>query len=198
MAELDDIGSETASMMRTMLQMATLVALKSREHGQKEAETRAKAIEAKMKEARELQIREARDLKAKDPRNMELVQMMSVGSRSIEARSIESRGVESRGISLSKKGSPFASTAAGQSSSVGHTASYDSSERRAAIAAHLQRAGVAPDLAEVRMLMEIGQGIDPADAIRRTNAATREFGIERGIEARGIQRGVERGIERGR
>ncbi|WP_252367021.1 hypothetical protein [Nocardia salmonicida] len=102
MAELDDIGSETASMMRIMLQMATLVALKSREHGQKDAESRAKAIEAKMKEARELQIREARDLKAKDPRNIELVQMMSVGSRTVE-----SRGVESRGVSLNKEsGSP--------------------------------------------------------------------------------------------
>ncbi|MFE3317392.1 hypothetical protein [Nocardia sp. NPDC059195] len=194
MAELDDIGSETASMMRTMLQMATLVALKSREHGQKDAESRAKAIEAKMKEARELQIREARDLKAKDPRNIELVQMMSVGSRTVE-----SRGVESRGISLNKEsGSPFASSATGSSSNVGQAAAYDSTERRAAIAAHLQRAGVAPELSQVRMLVEMGHGISPDEAIRLRDAATRTPQVRaRGLE-RGIELGIERGVERGR
>ncbi|MEV4151957.1 hypothetical protein AB0J48_03025 [Nocardia salmonicida] len=184
MAELDDIGSETASMMRIMLQMATLVALKSREHGQKDAESRAKAIEAKMKEARELQIREARDLKAKDPRNVELVQMMSVGSRTVE-----SRGVESRGVSLNKEsGSPFAASTAA-TPSVG----YDSAERRSAIAAHLQRAGVAPELTQVRMLVEMGQGISPEEAIRSRDTVMRAtLARQRG------ERGIERGIERGR
>ncbi|WP_280340146.1 hypothetical protein [Nocardia neocaledoniensis] len=187
MAELDDIGSETAAMMRTMLQMATLVALKSREHGQKEAEARAKAVEAKMKEARELQVREARDLKAKDPRNIELVQMMSVGNKATQAR----------GLSLEKDpSSPFASTSSSTAASVGANApqvGYDSVERRAAIAAHLQRAGVAPELAEVRMLVEMGQGISPEEAIRRTNAGARRAGFERSLE-----RGIERGIDRGR
>ncbi|MEV0335523.1 hypothetical protein [Nocardia sp. NPDC050717] len=188
MAELDDIGSETAAMMRTMLQMATLVALKSREHGQKEAEARAKAVEAKMKEARELQVREARDLKAKDPRNIELVQMMSVGNKATQAR----------GLSLEKDpSSPFASTAAGSTAaSAGANVpqvGYDSVERRAAIAAHLQRAGVAPELAEVRMLVEMGQGISPEEAIRRTNAGARRAGFERSLE-----RGIERGVDRGR
>ncbi|MET9215809.1 MULTISPECIES: hypothetical protein [unclassified Nocardia] len=179
MAELDDIGSETASMMRTMLQMATLVALKSREHGQKEAEARAKAVEAKMKEARELQVREARDLKAKDPRNIELVQMMSVGSKSAQPR----------GLTLEKDpSSPFAASATaagGNAPQVG----YDTVERRAAIAAHLERAGVAPELTEVRMLVEMGQGISPEEAIRRTNAGARRSGIERGIDPRGLERG---------
>ncbi|GEM34476.1 hypothetical protein NN3_54830 [Nocardia neocaledoniensis NBRC 108232] len=183
MAELDDIGSETAAMMRTMLQMATLVALKSREHGQKEAEARAKAVEAKMKEARELQVREARDLKAKDPRNIELVQMMSVGNKATQAR----------GLSLEKDpSSPFASTATSTAASVGANVpqvGYDSVERRAAIAAHLQRAGVAPELAEVRMLVEMGQGISPEEAIRRTNAGARRAGMERAIDPRGLERG---------
>ncbi|MFD3508414.1 hypothetical protein [Nocardia sp. NPDC058666] len=191
MAELDDIGSETASMMRTMLQMATLVALKSREHGQKEAETRAKAIEAKMKEARELQIREARDLKAKDPRNMELVRMMTIGSRGIEARGIESRGIESRspesrspesrGVNLSRD-----SGYSGRSTSGG--GGYDSAERRSAIAAHLQRAGVGPELTQVRLLMEMGQGVSPDEAIRMREAADRaQLARQRVIEARGIE-----------
>ncbi|MEV6060555.1 hypothetical protein [Nocardia asteroides] len=179
MAELDDIGSETASMMRTMLQMATLVALKSREHGQKEAEARAKAVEAKMKEAKELQIREARDLKAKDPRNIELVQMMSVGNKA----------PQSRGLSLEKDpSSPFAGAAATAGANVPQVG-YDSVERRSAIAAHLERAGVAPELTEVRMLVEMGQGISPDEAIRRANAGARRAGIERGIDPRGIERG---------
>ncbi|MFC6012459.1 hypothetical protein [Nocardia lasii] len=188
MAELDDIGSETASMMRTMLQMATLVALKSREHGQKEAESRAKAIEAKMKEARELQIREARDLKAKDPRNLELKEMMSLSPRTIESRGLEARGVETRGISLHKDvGSPFAT------SGVAQAANYDSTERRSAIAAHLQRAGVAPELSQVRMLVEMGHGISPDDAIRLRDAAVRTPQVR----ARGPELGIELGIERG-
>lgn len=179
MAELDDIGSETASMMKIMLQMATLVALKSREHGQKEAEARAKAVEAKLKEARELQVREARDLKAKDPRNLELVQMMSVGTKATQAR----------GLTLEKDpSSPFASTAAAAGANAPQVG-YDSVERRAAIAAHLERAGVAPELAEVRMLVEMGQGISPDEAIRRTNAGARRAGIERSIDPRGIERG---------
>ncbi|MFC4126877.1 hypothetical protein [Nocardia rhizosphaerae] len=188
MAELDDIGSETSAMMRTMLQMATLVALKSREHGQKEAEARAKAVEAKMKEARELQVREARDLKAKDPRNIELVQMMSLGNKA----------TQSRGLSLEKDPtSPFASAAAASSATATATQApqlgYDSVERRAAIAAHLERAGVAPELAQVRMLVEMGQGISPEEAIHRANAGARRAGFERGLE-----RGIERGIDRGR
>ncbi|WP_278264203.1 hypothetical protein [Nocardia sp. AG03] len=185
MAELDDIGSETASMMRTMLQMATLVALKSREHGQKEAEARAKAVEAKIKEAKELQLREARDLKAKDPRNIELVQMMSLGNKAVEPR----------GISLEKDpSSPFASASvAANPPQVG----YDTVERRAAIAAHLDRAGVAPELSQVRMLVEMGQGISPDDAIRLHDAAARHTPLRaRGLEARGLERGLERGIER--
>ena len=71
--ELDDIGAETAAMMKTMLQIATLVALRTRERGQKEAEARVKVTEARIKEARELQVREARDAKAKDPRNAKLI-----------------------------------------------------------------------------------------------------------------------------
>ncbi|MFD3703253.1 hypothetical protein ACFWUP_08920 [Nocardia sp. NPDC058658] len=183
MAELDDIGSETASMMRTMLQMATLVALKSREHGQKEAESRAKAIEAKMKEARELQIREARDLKAKDPRNIELVRMMEIGSRGIESRGIESRGIESRGVE--SRGVKL-----DRDPGMSRTAStgYDSAERRSAIASHLQRAGVAPELTHVRMLMEMGQGIAPEEAVRLREAADRaQLARARVIEARGIE-----------
>lgn len=183
MAELDDIGSETAAMMRTMLQMATLVALKSREHGQKDAEARAKAIEAKMKEARELQVREARDLKAKDPRNVELVQMMSVGSATVQqAPTVERDTVSSYAGSVATAAA--GASAGGNAPQIG----YDSVERRAAIAAHLERAGVAPELAEVRMLLEMGQGISPDEAIRRPIQGARRAGLERGIE-RGLERG---------
>ncbi|GGK39688.1 hypothetical protein [Nocardia camponoti] len=180
MAELDDIGSETAAMMRTMLQMATLVALKSREHGQKDAEARAKAIEAKMKEARELQIREARDAKAKDPRNIELLRGLA-HSREIGERSLQR---ESVGAAIGR-------------TIEGPEIGYDSVERRSAIAAHLQREGVAPDLAEARMLMEIGRGISPEETARRVNPEARRMNDLGRELARERERGT-RGIERGR
>ncbi|MFD0361138.1 hypothetical protein ACFQZZ_06705 [Nocardia sp. GCM10030253] len=178
--ELDDIGRETAAMIRTMLQLATLVALKTRERGQKEAEARVKVTEARIKEARELQIREARDSKAKDPRNLELARMVE-------------KTVPAKGISLEKD--RFAAQA--EASRMAATASamakplvrYDSAERRTAIAAHLARIGISPELAAVRMLIEVGQAQPPEEAVRIRNeeagaAATR--GREQ--EARGLER----------
>ncbi|GAA5054124.1 hypothetical protein [Nocardia callitridis] len=144
--ELDDIGRETAAMMKTMLQIATLVALKARERGQKEAEARVKVTQARMKEQRELQIREARDSKAKDPRNTELSRMMV------------DRPLERKGVSLDKDRSMDQSRiGAAAAASAKPVIRYDSPERRMAIAAHLAKAGVAPELAAVRMLAEVGQ-----------------------------------------
>lgn len=91
--ELDDIGRETAAMVKTMLQLATLVALRARERGQKEAEARVKVTEARNKEARELQIREARDAKAKDPRNLELARMVE---KTVPAKESPWRRTDSR------------------------------------------------------------------------------------------------------
>ncbi|MFQ6397140.1 hypothetical protein ACLMAJ_27225 [Nocardia sp. KC 131] len=178
--ELDDIGRETAAMMRTMLQLATLVALRTRERGQKEAEARVKVTEARAKEARELQIREARDSKAKDPRNLELARMVE-------------NPVPAKGISLEKD--RFAAQA--EASRMAATASamakplvrYDSAERRTAIAAHLARIGIAPELAAVRMLIEVGQAQPPEEAVRvRSEEARATATRGREQESRGLER----------
>jgi hypothetical protein len=178
--ELDDIGRETAAMMRTMLQLATLVALRTRERGQKEAEARVKVTEARIKEARELQIREARDAKAKDPRNLELARMVE-------------KSVPAKGISLEKD--RFAEQAGSSRMAANASAmskpliKYDSAERRTAIAAHLARMGISPELAAVRMLIEVGQAQPPEEAVRIRDDATRAAAARgREQEARGLER----------
>lgn len=181
--ELDDIGRETAAMMRTMLQLATLVALRTRERGQKEAEARVKVTEARMKEAREMQIREARDSKSKDPRNTELARMIE-------------RPIPERGVSLEKDrftAQAEATRMAGIASAAQakpRVMEYDSAERRMAIAAHLAKMGVAPELAAVRMLVEVGQGTPPIEAVRtrpeEAPAVTRAK--EQDARSRGLER----------
>jgi hypothetical protein len=177
--ELDDIGRETAAMMRTMLQLATLVALRTRERGQKEAEARAKLTDARAKEAKEMQNREARDAKAKDPRNTEL------------ARLIE-KPIAEKGVSLEKdrfsaqaEATRMAANAAANAKPVMR---YDSTERRQAIAAHLAKIGVAPELAAVRMLIEVGQGQPPGEAVRTLPDEAPSVTRAREQEPRGLER----------
>ncbi|MBF6087934.1 hypothetical protein [Nocardia cyriacigeorgica] len=179
--ELDDIGRETAAMMKTMLQIATLVALKTRERGQKEAEARAKLTEAKIKEAREAQIREARESKSKDPRNIELAQMVSrplpektlgqekvMGMAQQATATVERESMPYRGVSLHKDRPTLPAPTGGSVAAAAAKAAirYDSPERRAALAAHLAKIGIAPEIAAVRMFMEIGQAKPPIEAIR--------------------------------
>ncbi|MGK8523107.1 hypothetical protein ACRS6B_16800 [Nocardia asteroides] len=178
--ELDDIGRETAAMMRTMLQLATLVALRTRERGQKEAEARVKLTEARIKEAKELQLREARDAKAKDPRNTEL------------ARLIE-KPLAEKGVSLEKDRFSAQAEAGRMAANAAATAKpamrYDSAERRMAIAAHLAKMGVAPELAAVRMLIEVGQAQPPGEAVRtRPGEAPAVTRGGREQESRGLER----------
>ncbi len=65
---------------------------------------------------------------------------------------------------------------------------YDSPERRMAIAAHLAKMGVAPELAAVRMLMEVGQGLPAEEAVRARTAEARSTSRSREIEGRGLER----------
>ncbi|MGO4612898.1 hypothetical protein AB4305_02040 [Nocardia sp. 2YAB30] len=177
--ELDDIGRETAAMMRTMLQMATLVALRTRERGQKEAEARAKLTDARIKEAKEMQLREARDAKAKDPRNTEL------------ARLIE-KPIAEKGVSLEKDRFSAQAEATRMAANAAANAKpamrYDSTERRMAIAAHLAKMGVAPELAAVRMLIEVGQAQPPGEAVRTRPDEAPSVTRAREQEARGLER----------
>ncbi|PPJ27347.1 hypothetical protein C5E45_13640 [Nocardia nova] len=157
--ELDDIGRETAALMRQMLQLATLVALRTRERGQREAEARVKVTQERVKETRERLLREAREAKAKDPRNLELARMLE-------------RPALERGISLEKDRLEHSRVARGaraaerQKARERELTRYDSPERRQALAAHLSRVGVAPELAAVRMLMDVSQAQPPQAAVR--------------------------------
>lgn len=185
--ELDDIGRETAAMMKTMLQIATLVALKARERGQREAEMRVKLTEARVKEARELQIREARDAKAKDPRNLALAQTISRSVAEVRAPATPQRGSTGyRGVHLEKD--RFSLGGSAQASSAAETVRYDSAERRQALAAHLAKIGIAPELAAARMLVDVGQATPPSEAVRtRPDRApsvqrAREQELARGLE----------------
>ncbi len=179
MPEMDEIGAETSAIMKQMLQLATLVALRTRERGQKEAEARVKVTESRIKEARELQLREAREAKAKDPRNVEL------------ARMFEKAPLE-RGVSLDRdRTSDRSSTApsGGQTSTPARpSVRYDSAERRTALAQHLNRIGVAPELAQVRMLMEVGQAQPASEAVRIKPDTSRRLGQARELEGRGLER----------
>lgn len=200
--ELDDIGRETAAMMKTMLQIATLVALKTRERGQREAEARVKVTEARMKEARELQIREARDAKAKDPRNVELAQMISKSAAEVKP-AVASKHREAgayRGVHLEKQrfalnevadGLGTVADAASETSATAEAAiQFDSAARRAALAAHLSKVGVAPELAAARMLVEVGQATPTSGAT--PNRPDRTPAVERAREQQELARGLER------
>ncbi|WP_280400977.1 hypothetical protein [Nocardia carnea] len=193
--ELDDIGRETAAMMKTMLQIATLVALKARERGQREAEARVKLTEARVKEARELQIREARDAKAKDPRNLALAQTISKSMAEVKpgtpVQHRENGGY--RGVQLQKDRftmERFAESSTEQVSAAAATVSYDSAARREALAAHLARIGVAPELAAARMLVEVSQAKPASEAVR--TRPERAPAVQRAREQQELARGLER------
>ena len=99
---------------------------------------------------------------------------------------------QSLGISLEKDRSP-GSSEVGAVSAVSSAAApqirYDSDERRNAIAAHLARIGVAPELAAVRMLVEVGQGQPVQEAARaRSKEAPQEILAREQELTRGLER----------
>lgn len=190
--ELDDIGRETAAMMKTMLQIATLVALKARERGQREAEMRVKMTEARQKEARELQIREARDAKSKDPRNLALAQTISRSVAEVKPPAVtQHRDTPYRGVQLEKDRFSMSSFSTGSgTSAVTETVRHDSTQRRQALAAHLAKIGIAPELAAARMLVDMGQATPPSEAVR--TRPERAPAVERAREQEALARGLER------
>lgn len=187
MPEMDEIGAETSAIMKQMLQLATLVALRTRERGQKEAEARVKVTESRIKEARELQLREAREAKAKDPRNLELARMLH-------------KPVLEKGVSLERDRFATPAAATSTASTARRTAEstarakvreverYDSIERRQALAAHLSRVGVAPELTAVRMLLEVSQAHPPQAAVGTKPGEALRASRARELEERGRER----------
>lgn len=167
------MGREAAGVMKQMLQLATLVALRTREHGQKQAESRAVAENARDKEAREVRLREERDAKAKDPRGAELGRIMDSNA-------------QNRGVSLDKT----------DSSGKTAVAKYDSNERRETVARHVYddavRNGRTPEearhLANVRFMVEVGQAQPAREATRHVPDDTQRTGRGQEIEERGRAR----------
>lgn len=170
----DEIGKEVAAMLRVMLQLAILVATRTRTRGQRDAEARAKAARIMEKEAREQQLREARDAKRIDPRNKALLREISK-SRMV-ARDNTAR-TRTPAVSLVKVREPM---------------HWDSNERRQHLAEHVSRVAPTKEIADIRMLHDIGQA-KPASAIaaeRLHKEAAERTAHQRGreMDARGIER----------
>jgi hypothetical protein len=167
--ELDSMHRELGDQFKAMIQMATLVALKARQHGHREAEARIRETNARVKETRERLPREAREAKAKDPRNLELGRMMDGTARWLaqQPRTITldraARAVDAPARTRAKSRTP---APAKQQVRDARTP-YDSTERRSALARDLAAKGLDPRLIAVRMLMEAGQA-QPARVATRT------------------------------
>jgi hypothetical protein len=182
--DMDAIGAEASAMMKTMLQLATLVALRTRERGQKEAEQRVKVTQARLKEAKELTARQVRESKARDPRNLELQRMIErsgvVLTKDRAALRRDNQELERESRELGREQGDLTMMAVGveaQRNEVERelgtvtlmerpTMEFDSPERRLALALELAELGVEPELIEVRMLAEMAQGRPLVDAAR--------------------------------
>jgi hypothetical protein len=215
--DMDAIGAEAAAMMKTMLQLATLVALRTRERGQKEAEQRVKVTQARAKEANELAARQVRESKARDPRNVEIQRMIErtgvVLSKNRSTLDRENQTIEAQQQQLGRDQADFNRMSAAAEAQrieadrlVGEQGlvqvmdrdesasvlQFDSAERRMALALELAELGVEPELIEVRMLAEMAQGKPPIDAAREPINGPTPMGPELGNEL-GLDR--SRGIE---
>jgi hypothetical protein len=185
--DIDAIGAEAAAMMKTMLQLATLVALRTRERGQKEAEARVKITQARLKEAKELAAREVRETKARDPRNTELQRMIErsgvvlAKDRSIMERDAGELELDHTLLQRDRADmNRMTASAEAQRIDAERLAAerlqvqvierpgygYDSQERREGLALELAELGIAPELIEVRMLAEMDSAKPPIEAVR--------------------------------
>lgn len=197
--EIDTIGAEMSATMKTVLQLATLVALRTRERGQKEAEARVKLTQAKIKEAKELQARQTREAKAKDPRNLELQQMIARNGVVLE----KDRGDQKRDRAETGRMTARAEADRMEANRLETDKQkiqiteqppleFDSAERRTALALHLAELGVEPELIEVRMLAEMAQGQPSIESALAPIEGPTPMKPVRERDARGRERGRER------
>jgi hypothetical protein len=202
--EIDAIGAEAAAVMKTMLQLATLVALRTRERGQKDAEGQVKLTQARLKEAREMAARQVRLAKAQDPRNAELQRMIErqgvvlrkdradlerareeLSRERAELGRVAGRAERAEAREFAAETMTFAEASAlAVAERDDPVLAYDSVERREALALYLADMGVEPELIEVRMMAELAQAkpsVEAArepirDAIPMPSDPTREIG----------------------
>jgi hypothetical protein len=194
--EIDAIGAEASAMMNNIIRMATLVALRTRERGQKEADLRLKVMERQAK-LQQLELeRELRLEKAQDPRNLALERMVERTGVTLEreqgiARELgrelgaERAAIRSAERTMERAGTMTLERERDYRPTVGRSgATFDSAERRAALAMELVELGVAPELLEVRMLAEMANAKPAHEAAReqlreRSDSFLRERTLER-------------------
>lgn len=165
----DAVSKDVTQFFQILLQLYIMRAAALRARGVREAEARAKVARDLEKQAREAQLREARWNKALDPRNKELTRMCEKGRDEFFARNPHKdpwRATErtAPAVTVEKVREPMR---------------WDSNERREHLAAHLSRIA-SPELAQVRMLHDLGCGTPGAAAVDRAP----EAGARRAAEAR--------------
>jgi hypothetical protein len=187
---VDEMHREGAEILKAMIQMATLVALRARQHGHKQAQARGIATNAQVKETRERMVAQRIEHKAKDPRNAELGRMMDGTARWLAQ--------QPRTVSLDRpvRATPAQARTPVQAKVKDTRTPYDSSARRDAVARNVYDAARtagrthadAQHLASVRHLLEMGQA-QPAQVATRTvpGDMTRGGGV-REIDGRGLAR----------
>lgn len=156
--------------MRQMLQLATLVALRAREKGHKEAVDRTRQREVTQAEARERNLRDREINKANDPRNRELTREAHAGAARAEAAAQPTYRAPDR----------------------------NTPEGRRALDAHLASQGISPELRQVRLLMEAGQANPPGVDTSDKAAAARKRAEDEAARERERERQKARVREHGR
>jgi len=178
----DAVSKDVTQFFQVLLQLYIMRAAALRAKGVREAEARARFAREHEKIAREQQLREARWAKSLDPRNKELARTCELGRDAYFARNPDKdpwraaqRAVPAP--SLEKAREPMR---------------WDSAERREHLAAHLSRV-VSPELAQVRMLHDLGCGTPGAAAVDRApEAGARRAAEARAREAREVRERAER------
>lgn len=167
----DAVSKDAADFAKIILQMMVLIALRTRQRGHREAIARAELARVHDREAREQQIREARIAKGRDPRNADLARQVKEGVARHELNPYWTRQMA---VSLEKPApAPMR---------------WDSVERREHLREHLSRV-VSPELAQVRMLHDIGLGKPGAAAVdRKPEADERRRQQAREMDARAQER----------
>lgn len=181
--DMDVLGKEAAAFMRLLLQITTLIALRTRQAGQRQAEQRAKTHNRQVeltksirRENQELAKTELARNKARDPRNQQLISMT----------------LPKPGVNLEKPKAiePKARTPEPQAK-----APERRPETPAQLAFRLAEMGVSQEVAVARQLHAVAFPVPAQEAIRLRPGETIEQGRARG---RGVElsRGLERGITR--
>ena len=179
----DAVSKDVAQFFQILLQLYIMRATALRAKSVREAEARAKLAREHEKQAREAQLREARWKKALDPRNKELARACEKGRDEFFARNPHRDPW---------KAAERTAPAVTLEKPVREPMRWDSAERREHLREHLSRI-VSPELAQVRMLHDLGCGTPGAASVDRApEAGARRAAEARAREAREVRERAER------